>query len=77
MSRQLGHLKRKRNIARRQQRYVVERIDATQALVKDMKVPLEIPDGLPKGQLRRVLTYPCSKCGAISCTKPEHRLDYP
>lgn len=42
MSRPLGHIKRKRNLARRQRRHQVERINRTQAVVGQWTRPLEL-----------------------------------
>lgn len=42
MSRQLGHIKRRRNIARRQRRHLVERINRTQVVVGKWERPLEL-----------------------------------
>lgn len=51
MSRQIGHLHRKRNIAKRQRRHLVARINKTHSLAKYLRVALELPGGVAKGQL--------------------------
>jgi len=42
MSHQLGHIKRRRNIARRQRRHLVERINRTHAVAYKWRTPLEL-----------------------------------